>query len=138
MADIQDGKISELFFSLLVDPCFIILLQRTRISCFSRMEKNNLINSSLSLSAFVEVFEAPEKMAVGQTRAVVVGRPPRGNIRSPDSQDGGLQSGQKHRTLQTQSAGSFLVFDCLSSKQSGCFCDKTHVLSCSGFIGITL
>lgn len=60
------------------------------------------------------------------------------NISSPGSRKGAPPSAQKHKALQTPSAESSLVFDCSSPKQPDCFCDKTHVLSCAGFIGITL
>lgn len=78
-------------------------------------------------------------MALAPTQAAAAARRPLGvNTRSPGPQEGALQSEQKHKALQTWSAGSFPVFDGLISHQPGCFCEKTHVLSFSSFIAITL
>lgn len=54
-------------------------------------------------------------------------------------EEGGICSLDRSTDLSPQRRFFFYrYFDCLSSKQPGCFCDKTLMQSCPGFIGITL
>ena len=142
MADILGGKNSELFFPFWLHHIFSLFFNEHGFLVVHRWIK---ITWSMALSPHLFLKNVlshrgngKTQRVGGKTQAVVVGRPLWVNMRSPDSQTrggGGLQSGQKHKALQTQSAGSSLIFDCCALSNQAFM---IHALSCSGFIGITL
>lgn len=142
MEDILNGEISDLFISLLTYPHFLIFCNEDVFLVVQRWKKTTWSIALFPQHLFEKYWKSRGNGASANTsssgRDTTGGAHLEARLSLGWGQGVGIvcSLGRSTELSQTESARSFLGFDCVISNRSGCFCEKTHVLSFSGFIAL--